>query len=221
VVENWKSSWIQFALLTVKRLLSVQSKKAREGGIGMTVGIVAAAIVFWPAAPLFLLVHGKDITFPKGTDVPTFINGEMKLDPAKFQQAEGGSTQPNVTAATSNLTISSTPVGADIYVDQNFVGNTPSTVNAPSGKHSVTVRKTGFQDWVREMNLSGGTINLAAELVPGSTVPAAAPQGQAQSVQLQNADVTATSEVSVAEAARRNKAAKEAEKPKDNPPPQQ
>jgi len=192
-------------------------KEGKGGGHtgGMTVGIVAAAIVFWPAAPLFLLMHGKDITFPKGTDVPTFINGEMKLDPAKFQQA-GGSTQPNVTAATSNLTISSTPVGADIYVDQNFVGNTPSTVNAPSGKHSVTVRKTGFQDWVREMNLSGGTINLAAELVPGSTVPAAAPQGQAQSVQI----VSGTDEVSVADAARRNRAAKEAEKPKDNPPPQ-
>jgi hypothetical protein len=183
----------------------------------MTVGIVAAAIVFWPAAPLFLLMHGKDITFPKGTDVPTFVNGEMKLDPVKFQQAEASSTQPIVTAATSNLTISSTPVGADIYVDQNFVGNTPSTVNAPSGKHSITVRKAGFQDWVREMTLSGGTITLTAELLPGSTVPVAAPQGQAQSVQI----VPGDPEVSVAEAARRNKAAKEAEKPKDSPPPQQ
>jgi hypothetical protein len=84
-----------------------------------------------------------------------------------------------------------------------------------SGKHSITVRKTGFQDWVREMNLSGGTINLAAELVPGSTVPAAAPLGQAQSVQI----VPGTSEASVADAARRNRAAKEAEMPKDNPPP--
>jgi PEGA domain len=210
-------------------------KEGKGGGHtgGMTVGIVAAAIVFWPAAPLFLLMHGKDISFPKGTDVPTFINGEMKLDPVKFQQAEGGSTQPIVTAAKSNLTINSTPIGADIYVDQNFVGNTPSTVNAPSGKHSVTVRKPGFQDWVREMTLSGGTITLTAELIPGSTVPTAAPQGQAQSVQnmsvsrpqpqtqLQGADVSTTPEVSVAEAARRNKAAKEAERPKDNPPPQQ
>ena len=183
----------------------------------MTVGIVAADVVLWPAAPLFLLMHGKDITFPKGTDVPTFINGEMKLDAAKFQQVEGGSTQSSVTTGTSNLTISSTPVGADIYVDQNFVGNTPSTVNAPSGKHSITVRKAGFQDWVRDMTLSGGAINLSAELVPGSTVPAAAPQGQAQSVQI----VPGAPDVSVAEAARRNRAAKEAEKPKDNPQQQQ
>ena len=100
----------------------------------MTVGIVAAAVVFWPAAPLFLLMHGKDITFPKGTDVPTFINGDMKLDPEKFQQPQAGSAQPIVTAATSTLVVNSTPAGADIYLDQNFVGNTPSSVNVPSGR---------------------------------------------------------------------------------------
>src|SRR5208282_4674700 len=68
-------------------------KEAKGGGHtgGMTIGIVAGAVVFWPAAPLFLLMHGKDITIPKGTDVATFINGDMRLDPAKFQQAQGGS----------------------------------------------------------------------------------------------------------------------------------
>jgi hypothetical protein len=80
-------------------------KEAKGGGHtgGMTVGIVAAAVIFWPAAPLFLLMHGRDITFPKGTDVPTFVNGDMKLDPVKFQQAQGGSTQPGVISAASNL----------------------------------------------------------------------------------------------------------------------
>jgi hypothetical protein len=196
-------------------------KEGKGGGHtgGMTVGIVAAAIVFWPAAPLFLLMHGKDITFPKGTDVPTFVNGDMKLDPVKFQQAEGGSTQPIVTGVASNLAISSTPLGADIYLDQNFVGNTPSTVSVPSGKHSVSVRKPGFQDWVREMNFSGGAITLNAELAPGSTAPTPVPataQVQTQP-QMQTVDALSTSEGSVAEAARRNKAAKEAEKAKDNP----
>src|SRR5271166_4448650 len=173
-------------------------KDGKGGGHtgGMTVGIVAAAVVFWPAAPLFLLMHGKDITFPKGTDVLTFINGDMKLDPAKFQQAEGGSTQPVVTGAASNLAISSTPAGADIYLDQNFVGNTPSTVSVPSGKHSVSVRKAGFQDWSRDMNLSGGSITLSAELAPGSNspVPVAAPTPQnavvSQTQQTQTVDAS-------------------------------
>jgi PEGA domain len=181
-------------------------KEAKGGGHtgGMTIGIVAGALVFLPAAPLFLLMHGKDITIPKGTEVPCFVDGDMKLDPVKFQMAQAGSTQPVIGAA-STVAINSKPVSADIYLDQNFVGNTPSTINIPSGKHSVSVRKPGYQDWVREMNFSGGTINLTAELVPGSTAPAPA------------VDATATSEGSVAEAARRNKAAKEAAQATENP----
>ena len=192
-------------------LRAVKDGKGGGHAGGMTVGIVAAAIVFWPAAPLFLLMHGKDVTFPKGTDVPTFVNGDMKLDPVKFEQAQGASTQPAITAAMSNLTISSTPVGADIYVDKNFVGNTPSTVSVPSGKHSVSVRKPGFQDWIREMSFSGGSITLNAQM---STQPVQSAVA---------ADAYTTSEVGVAEAARVNKAAKEAEaeKAKNNPTPQQ
>ncbi len=157
-------------------------KEGKGGGHagGMTVGIVAAAVIFWPAAPLFLLMHGKDITFPKGTDVPTFINGDLKLDPAKFQVADGGASQPVVGGVPSNLSVNSTPIGADIYLDQNFVGNTPSTVNVSAGKHSVSVRKPGFQDWTREMNLSGGAITLNAELVSASSAVAAVPAARAQ-----------------------------------------
>jgi len=74
----------------------------------------------------------------------------------------------SVSTAPTNITITSTPTGAEMYVDENFVGNTPSTVNVPSGRHSISVKKAGFRDWVREMNLSGGTITLVAELVPNS-----------------------------------------------------
>ena len=182
-------------------------KDAKGGGhaAGMTIGIVAAAIVFWPAAPLFLLMHGKDITIAKGTDVPTFINGDMKLDPAKFQLAQGGSTQP--VGAASNVAINSTPAGADIYLDQNFIGNTPSTISVPPGKHSVSVRKPGFQDWVRDMNFSGGAITLNAVLDSGSNPPATAVSTTPQTIYMGQA------EMSVADAARVNKAAKANQQP--------
>src|SRR6266851_8656232 len=52
----------------------------------------------------------------------------------------------------SSVTINSTPVGAEIYLDQDFVGNTPSSINVPPGKHSIAVKKAGFQDWVRDMS---------------------------------------------------------------------
>jgi hypothetical protein len=149
------------------------TKEGKGGGHtgGMTIGIVAAAIVFWPAAPLFLLMHGKDITFPKGTEVPTFINGNMTLALAKFGQSPQGTVQTQVMSSSASVTISSTPAGGEIYLDGNFVGNTPSTLNAPAGKHSITVKKPGFQDWMRELSISGGAITLNGELMAGSTNP--------------------------------------------------
>lgn len=64
-------------------------KDARGGGhVGlMTVGMVGTALVFFPVAPLFLLIQGKDITIPKGTEVTGYTNGETKFDPTALAAA--------------------------------------------------------------------------------------------------------------------------------------
>jgi len=62
------------------------------------------------------------------------------------------------------VSVSSTLPGADIFIDGDFVGNTPSTINVAVGRHVITVKKTDFQDWVRIVNFSGGAITLNAEL---------------------------------------------------------
>jgi hypothetical protein len=65
--------------------------RAVKGGAGgghtgaMTAGIVATGIVFFPAAPFFLFMHGKDITMPKGAEFTAYVNGDVKMDLAKFQ----------------------------------------------------------------------------------------------------------------------------------------
>src|SRR6267142_5293056 len=61
-------------------------KEAKGGGHtgAMTGAIVATAIVFFPAAPLFLFMHGKDITIPKGTEVTAYVNGDYPIDLAKL-----------------------------------------------------------------------------------------------------------------------------------------
>ena len=66
----------------------------------------------------------------------------------------------------SRVTVSSGPSGADILLDDNFVGSTPSTIDVSPGKHVITIKKTEFQEWVRTVNFSGGSITLDAELVP-------------------------------------------------------
>ena len=117
-------------------------KEVKGGGHtgAMTGAMVGTAIVFFPAAPLFLFMHGKDITIPKGTEITAYVNGNFPIDPTKFQPK----TATNTVQANSKLAISSVPDGADIEVDGSFVGNTPSVIELASGDHSVLVKKPGY-----------------------------------------------------------------------------
>jgi hypothetical protein len=157
-------------------LRAVKEAKGGSQTGAMTGAIVATAIVFFPAAPLFLLVHGKDITIPKGTEITGYVNGDIPLDLAKFQ------TQPTLASPVaapvskansgdtvlSLIEVKSIPDGADIFVDEEFAGNTPSAIKISSGKHVIAVKKSGFQDWVRTMSFNGGSITLNAERVRGT-----------------------------------------------------
>jgi hypothetical protein len=142
-------------------------KDVKGGGHqgAMTGAMVATGIIFFPAAPLFLFMHGKDITIPKGTEITAYINGDTHLDQAKFQTGGPGSAAPAaVSAAVAEIGIASTPSGADIELDGKFVGSTPSTITAASGEHEITIRKGGFAVWTKNIILSTGHVNLNAEL---------------------------------------------------------
>jgi diacylglycerol kinase family enzyme len=64
----------------------------------------------------------------------------------------------------ASVIIDSTPSGADIEIDGEFVGNTPSTTTVVPGRHKIVVKKKGYADWGKTMNVTGGTIHLNAEL---------------------------------------------------------
>jgi hypothetical protein len=70
-------------------------KETKGGGhVGaMTAGIVATAIIVWPAAPFFLFMHGKDATIPKDTEITAYTNGEIKLDREKILAKQGQQKQ--------------------------------------------------------------------------------------------------------------------------------
>jgi CRISPR/Cas system-associated exonuclease Cas4 (RecB family) len=67
----------------------------------------------------------------------------------------------------ASVTIESTPAGADIEIDGAFVGNTPSTVAVAPGSHQIVVKKKGFTDWGKTLNVTGSTVHLNAELEQG------------------------------------------------------
>ena len=73
-------------------------------------------------------------------------------------------------AATSELAIgtvsvNTTPDGADIYTDDQFYGNAPVTLKLKPGKHTIRVKKAGYQDWSRDLSVdSGSEAHLSATL---------------------------------------------------------
>jgi hypothetical protein len=92
---------------------------------------------------------------------------------AKLKAAPPENTEaPAPPAATqASLAIDSTPSGADIEIDDAFVGNTPSTLSVAPGSHKVVVKKKGFTDWTKTLNVTGGSIHLNAELDPEQPKP--------------------------------------------------
>ena len=82
---------------------------------------------------------------------------------------ESGSSSTRVAemsaASAAKLSITSTPDSADIEIDGNFAGNTPSDLAVAQGEHTITVKKTGYKDWKRTLKVAAGSnIRLNAEM---------------------------------------------------------
>ena len=144
------------------------SHAARTGAL--TAG---AAVVFWPAAPVFLLMKGKDVTVNRGVtiDVFTDANHGMKAKPAApalvaaaaapqlalagTPQGAGGAP-PAAQLQTATVKFTSEPDGAEIELDGAFVGSTPATLPVTPGMHNIAVRR-GALDWRRSVQIQDGS----------------------------------------------------------------
>jgi hypothetical protein len=156
-------------------------------------GIITAgvAVAFWPAAPAVLLLRGKDISINKGTPFEVFTDNSHVVAqaaapasvvpaPARIQPAPAlvlAAAQPapaappaaaapvaSVAAAIATVTVTSPVAGAEIEVDGQFVGNTPTTLRLSPGKHQFTV-KSGALSYQRLLQVTAGsTVSLNATL---------------------------------------------------------
>ena len=152
-------------------LKATKDAKGKGSGVGMGVGMAATAVLFFPAAPLFLLMHGKDVTIPQGTEITAFVAGDARVNmanlggaPAAPAYAPLAAPAAPAVAAQVAIAIDSTPPGADIEIDGGFVGNTPSSITVAAGSHQITVKKKGFADWTRTLNVTSGEVHLNAQL---------------------------------------------------------
>ena len=100
---------IEYVRLPSGEKLSLSGSPAKTGGghQGRMAGaMVATGIVVWPAAPLFLLMHGKDITIPVGQEVTVYTADDYDL--AKANANSG--TQPTAPANTNPPSPAAPPI---------------------------------------------------------------------------------------------------------------
>jgi len=89
----------------------------------------------------------------------TYPNMVVVLEGGKLKSIDQSAPAP------AKVAVRSTPDGAEIYLDGQLIGSTPSTLELPAGTHELSVRLSGYQDWTRNMRvLSGSEINLDANL---------------------------------------------------------
>jgi PEGA domain-containing protein len=79
----------------------------------------------------------------------------------KVTNASGQNAGPATGQATIHIT--SSPAGGEIYIDGKFFGNAPSDIALAPGEHVVRVT-LGGKEWTRSVQITGGEIQLRAEL---------------------------------------------------------
>lgn len=91
---------------------------------------------------------------------------------AKAVPTEPSMTKPNAASSASavpedkgKILVTSVPDGAEVYVDEDLVGNAPATLKLSAGKHTVKVSQPGFKSWTRQVAVyAGSETNLKASL---------------------------------------------------------
>jgi len=154
---------------------TVTKRAGNSAAVSTGVLTAGAAVLFWPAAPFFLLRKGKDITINKGIVLETFTDQDHTLKnlvnghPAVPVSAAATAAAPAAPAPAApalggraNVTITSAVAGAEIEIDGAYVGSTPTMRPVPAGSHRITVR-SGAKIWEKTMDIpSEGTISINA-----------------------------------------------------------
>jgi hypothetical protein len=167
-VKTADNQWISLRYTVTKK--SGQSHAVSTGIL--TAGVAA---VFWPAAPVFLLRKGADITINRGTAFDVFTDANHTMNtaaPAMLPTNSAAVTLPvaapaaRIASAAENaaLSVTSPVASAEIEVDGVFVGNTPTILHLPPGPHRIIV-KSGIKAWERTVQVTAGsTVSLNAAL---------------------------------------------------------
>lgn len=104
--------------------------------------------------PQLLFAFGKDEAFPQGSAITVYIDGEVKLDPARFLV---------------DMVFTSNPPGALVSLYGTPVGRTPFTTRLAPGTYKAVFSAEGYHQLTKSVAVGPGysnTAHAAFELKP-------------------------------------------------------
>lgn len=84
----------------------------------------------------------------------------------------GAALQPpyHPPSSTGTVSVSSSPTGANVYIDNAYKGVTPVDIEVSPGTRTVKVTLPGYLDWSTDVQVTaGGTSQVSASLTPATT----------------------------------------------------
>lgn len=139
-------------------IINVQNKKGMSWGAGDRM-----ADKFYAQVTDQLAGDTKQVAAVKPTENAVAVP-EAKAVPTAPSITKPAEAAP-AASEDGRVILNSIPDGADVYVDDNFVGNAPATLKLPAGKHTVKVSQKGYSDWSKELSvLAGSEVNMKATL---------------------------------------------------------
>jgi hypothetical protein len=96
----------------------------------------------------------------------------VNVVPATVSQVDAVLTPAGNVPTVGGLSVSSTPSGANVYVDNAFRGITPLTLNdITAGSHTLLLQMAGYQDYVATVQVNKGATNTVASVLAPAKTP--------------------------------------------------
>jgi serine/threonine protein kinase len=133
--------------------------------IGLMAAVVLGGTIYY-----FLGAHKKPTTSLSKGETPTVTE---PVQPDKLPDTTGKSESFLPTGrgakkpADATLMVTSSPSGAQVFLDDSFKGNTPINVEIPIGKYEVRVSLPDYHEWEAQLQISEpGETPLNVRLIP-------------------------------------------------------
>jgi len=83
-----------------------------------------------------------------------YLNGQSKSQMVNVNSGQTASVFLQFAQPMATLNVNSNPSGADVYIDNQYKGSSPVTVNLNPGTYTLKLQKSGYETYNEQFNLS-------------------------------------------------------------------